>query len=384
MHALSAPRSDVAIVLNANAKKVTPKVRAMLQARGTGADIYYSNSLEEARIIARKILEIGYPTVLTGGGDGTLVQMINLFYRMTQRLGPDPTRRGEVYTLAEHRSRGGAPRFLPGQMPSVGILRLGTGNAVANVVKAGNYLKDVERIQGLQAAGLELGTRKVALMEAEGQVFPFCGLGWDGAVLNDYIKLKERFTGTPLEGIVKSVVGYIIAAVTQTAPKLMSQPSPVVKVVADEEAFALDPSGRRVRRFAPGETLFEGSANLLCAGTVPFIGAKLKLFPNAGGLDAFELRIVSVTSPEAILNLPRVWFGKYHNDRIHDFHARKVTITSKDPLPYQVGGDGAGERKSLTLGLSPNPLTMVDLGLSRVTRGSLPLINNNDDARRMA
>lgn len=376
MYALSPARHDVAVVLNANAKRVTPALRARVEAKVHGADIYYSRSLEEAQTIARRILEGGYSTVLTGGGDGTFIQMVNLLYRMTHRIDTEREMPGEMVTLARARALAGrsAHRYVPGQMPNVGILRLGTGNAVANLVSAGDYVKDIQTVQSLYEQGRTPGVRQIGLMTAERQVFPFAGLGWDGAVLNDYMALKSHFAGSALEPLVKSAAGYLLAAFFRTAPRLMVQPSPHVEITALEESFGLDSRGRRVQRFAPGSLMFRGPVNMVCFGTVPYIGARVKLFPHSVGvMDAFHLRAVQVTAPEAFLNLPRQWFGWYHSPRIHEFHARRVRVAYDRPVPYQMGGDAMGDRQVIEVGMSAHPLQVVDFRKGLEPRGMLPM-----------
>lgn len=375
MRALNPARRDLAVVLNANAKKVTPRLRARVEEKVRGADIYYSRSVEEGRTIARRILSEGYSAVLTGGGDGTFIQMVNELYRLTQRLDVGRQSQGEVLSLDRQRTspiRGQRRTWLPQDMPQVGILRLGTGNAVANVVSAGDYIKDIQKIQGVMEQGRAPDAVRIPVMEAERQVFPFAGLGWDGAVLNDYMSLKERFAGTPLEALVKSAAGYILAAALRTAPRLMVEPSPRVEITCVDESFALDSSGRRVARFGPGDVMYRGPANMVCFGTVPFIGARVKLFPHATTLDAFQMRVVRITSAEAFLNLPRQWFGRYHSPRIHEFHVRRARLSFDRPVPYQLGGDAMGSRQMLEVGLSTHPLDVVDFKTSPDRRGMLP------------
>ena len=66
----------VAVVLNGNARQVTDQlVESFDQVVGSG-DLFLSRSMDEAHGIALSIVEEGYQTVVTGGGDGTFVQMV--------------------------------------------------------------------------------------------------------------------------------------------------------------------------------------------------------------------------------------------------------------------------------------------------------------------
>ena len=98
----------VAVVVNGRAKQVTEELVETLDQIVQSGDLFVSRSLDEGKDIARIIVERGYPTVLTGGGDGTFVQMVSWVVRSAEELGKP------------------FPRF--------GLLKLGTGNALAWVL----------------------------------------------------------------------------------------------------------------------------------------------------------------------------------------------------------------------------------------------------------
>ena len=115
MRAASVAFADkTAFVLNANARAVTARLVTQLREIVPQGDLFLSRSLDDARSIAETIVRRGYGQVMTGGGDGTLLSTINF--------------------LEEHAEKIGAP------MPKVGVLRLGTGNAVAGLMGAGDPL----------------------------------------------------------------------------------------------------------------------------------------------------------------------------------------------------------------------------------------------------
>ena len=100
----------VAVVVNGNAKRVSDDLVDMLDQIIQSGDLFVSRSLDEGREIARRIVARRYPTVLTGGGDGTFTQMVTWIVQEAERKGVEP------------------PRF--------GMLKLGTGNALAWVLGA--------------------------------------------------------------------------------------------------------------------------------------------------------------------------------------------------------------------------------------------------------
>ncbi|HZX67155.1 MAG TPA: hypothetical protein VFE76_17250, partial [Myxococcales bacterium] len=70
---LPIPQKKVAVLLNGNARAVTEQLRRELEQFVPPEDLFFSRTFEDARSIARTVLDRGYPTVLTGGGDGTFV-----------------------------------------------------------------------------------------------------------------------------------------------------------------------------------------------------------------------------------------------------------------------------------------------------------------------
>src|SRR5215831_11757875 len=108
----SEPR--VAIVLNANARQVTPKIIRSLSHAVAEEDLFVTHSPMQVRRIAKTLLERRYPIVFCGGGDGTFAELVNEVFHQLEQNGLKPARR--------------APRF--------GILKLGTGNGLASVVSA--------------------------------------------------------------------------------------------------------------------------------------------------------------------------------------------------------------------------------------------------------
>jgi hypothetical protein len=136
-----------AVVLNANAKRVTQRVRREVESAAPHADVFYTRSLEEAAFVTRRIADNGYDFVFTGGGDGTVVNTIDQVCRRLDEI-------GAAY-----------PRF--------GVLKLGTGNGIADFFGAGDYRNDLARAQ-------QVGRRDLHLIELDGETrTPFCGFGWD-------------------------------------------------------------------------------------------------------------------------------------------------------------------------------------------------------------
>ena len=106
---------NFAVMLNANARQMNSgRDRS---SHGDPRDLYVSENSDDALAITKDITR-AIPTVFTGGGDGTFARFVN-----------------------DWTSVGGSP------LPQVGVLGLGTGNAVAGMVSSGNYEVDLNSIE---------------------------------------------------------------------------------------------------------------------------------------------------------------------------------------------------------------------------------------------
>src|SRR5438445_10963445 len=169
----------VAVLLNANAGAVTDRLRRELENFVPPEDIFYSRTLEDARGIARTVLERGYETVLTGGGDGTFVGYVNCLF--DEAIRPQVVvRGGSAVQLAQHQFR----------MPRIGVLKLGTGNAVAEFCGSSprrvGVVEDILRTRPAEPAHAP----EEHLLTCENKLAPFARMGIAAAVLNDYRRLR--------------------------------------------------------------------------------------------------------------------------------------------------------------------------------------------------
>ncbi len=344
----------VAVLLNANAKKVTSRVRTKIERLEASTDVFLSHSLEEADEILDTILDRGYTTLFTGGGDGTIVQTVRSLFHKTGRV----TTRGQFKRDLRWLQPVPRPRT---PLPALGVLKLGTGNALASVVGAGKYHQDIVKICRAVDEGQDPLTLTLPFMESDGDVFPFAGLGWDAAILNDYNRLKNSTNSPVLRSLTNTVAGYLVAAIGITAPQMLIRRPPEVEIRTLGPAALLGPDGSPLKQYSRGEVLYRGPANVVAFATVPYYGYDLQVFPFAHNLtNRFQLRISTMSVPEVLAHLPSIWRGTYRSPRLFDFHCERITMSFSRPVPYQVGGDAKGERDSLTVGLAESPVSFVD------------------------
>ncbi len=335
---MNAPLSDVAVVLNGNAKSVNDEVVSSLHATLPSGNLFVSTSIEEAPVIARKVIESGYRTVLTGGGDGTFTIMVTETEKAAKLAGVTA--------------------------PNYGILKLGTGNALAWVVSAAPVF-ELGAGQTLSTLLASASPTDLHLIEVEGLLSPFAGVGADAQILADYNRTKSQLENTPLASLGQGLSGYGLAAMSQSLPKFLFQPMPEIRVVSTgSEAWAVDPRGRSVDPLPPGSVLFEGRARMAALSTIPYYGFGMKLFPFADPRSGFmNLRVSKLGSPQFLAHVRGIWNGTYHDSRyLTDYLVKGVRIESASPVDFQIGGDSQGRRDRVEAQISARPVQLMDFG----------------------
>ncbi|MCA9581709.1 MAG: hypothetical protein KC416_07930 [Myxococcales bacterium] len=325
------------MVVNGNAKRVTDDLVEVLDQIIQSGDLFVSRSLEEGKEIACTIVERGYPTVLTGGGDGTFTQMVS-------------------WVVAEAKARNvETPRF--------GLLRLGTGNAMAWVLGAQNprgrgVVADIARIQK------EAGNGTLRLLNVEGTLTPFAGLGIDAIALQHYNETKDLLGRLPVVNrFAAGGLSYFLAIVGRSMPEFLVRSHPIVRVVNEgEPAVRLGVDGQPVgREVKAGEVIYEGPSRMVSMSTIPYWGFGARIFPFAlERPDRFNLRVVDISSFDVAFHIRKIWAGTYRSNRVHDFLVKDISIHYETPMPLQIGGDSAGERLAVRAFLDPEPIRVVD------------------------
>ncbi len=344
--------AKVAIVLNANAKRVTKSVVKRMWRLVGKEHIYFSHSLDEAGNFVREIVQQGYGTVLCGGGDGTLTNLINMLYKYIDESN-DWRRRvyertGEVQPLLSS--------------PRIGALRLGTGNGLSGVLGTSNPVKNVARL----LEGKVPNTVSIPMIESDGEYFFFGGQGIDAVVLNDYNWVKEHFGSSPLTApFVKTLAGYFAGGFLRTLPRAVRTGATVEMRVYNtgKRCFYIDP--RRGDRLIPveqGELLYEGPLTLAGVATTPFFGYGMRVYPYAGiSPDLMSLRLTNIGPLTILANLASVWNGSYRDYRhVKDFLVESVRVECVRPFPYQHSGEARGYRDVVEYKVSDRRVNFLD------------------------
>jgi hypothetical protein len=97
----------------------------------------------------------------------------------------------------------------------------------------------------------------------------------------------------------------------------------------------------------PPLVLYEGSAGIVAAGTAPYYGGGLKLFPFARMTpNGMHLRVGRIHPLEGVWNIPRIFRGTYRNHGFGclDFCGPQfvVEVLGEEEYPVQHSGESVG------------------------------------------
>ena len=327
-------RNNIAIILNNNARNVNKNIKEQVEQLIPKNNIFYTNSLEEADATIAKILNSHYTHIFTGGGDGTLVYFVN--------------KMKEIKKKAKIKKK----------LPAIGILRLGTGNAVAIYTNSGKKIAD--DLETVLKGGI-YKTDTVDFIKIDDKYFTFGGFGMDALILNDYDMMKKipnKILRYPFLGL----KGYFLSALTITLPKsILLKPITVEIYANSEDAYKVSMvEGFEKLNVKKGDLIYKGPFTLLAIGTTPYYGYGLKLLPFANKKKGyFQLRTVNVHPLLAAYKVVRAWNGIYHGDDIKDFLFKDVTVKFSKAAPLQIAGEAAGYKKEARISLSDEKIDFI-------------------------
>jgi diacylglycerol kinase family enzyme len=330
-------RGGVAVVLNKNARAVTRRRIARIEALHGAADVYVSKSPDEARQIASTLIERGYGTVLLGGGDGTFVCGLNDLMAASLRTGRP--------------------------LPRLGVLRLGTGNAMGYYLGVSPPTVAGLRKELLRARRPDSAERQLPMLRVDGLLTPFAGTGLDSQILEDYAATTRTLDLLRLGPLLGSPIRYALAVALRSVPRFMVRRLPHVEVInVGGPAYAIGPDGQPDGVPLPrGTVLFRGPCTLAGAATIPCYGFGVRIFPFADARpDLFHVRCTDASALEALTHLPGVLRGTYKSPSLRDFLCDAVEIHMETPVPMQIGGDLIKERRDfMRIELAPRPIRML-------------------------
>ena len=345
---LQATDSSVCALLSLNARGVTKRAVAAAEEELGAENVFATKSLTEAHVAAKKIYERRYKTVVACGGDGTLGALLRDL--------------GQEYASID-------------DLPAICTLPLGTGNAVSRYALGRHYRrwcgsKGVGRACAAQKNGVNATLSVPVLSTDQNELCFIAGQGFDAFLLDDYKRQAKATQNTIIGPLMRSVGGYFFAMALRTLPAYLRRKRQMrVRVEALSKCAYVDP--RRGDAAIPVETglLYEGSATLACAGSTPFYGGGMRLFPFARsdkGGGGCHLRIAVMSPWRFVPNVYGIFKGTYRHDTLaldfvgDDF---RVTLLDDECYPFQHSGDAAGDRRAWRISVAGNARFVDLLGL---------------------
>jgi diacylglycerol kinase family enzyme len=319
-------------VVNGNARRVRGGLRAKLE-RVLPGGVRFTTSLDHARAVIREDVQRGLDLIVLAGGDGTVVMGLTL--------------------LAEACRGAGRPE------PAIGILRLGTGNAIADTAGAGaDAAGDLARL--VRGDGT---WRTLPLIDVLGMRAPFVGLGLDAQLLEDHHAVGQVIDRVPgARRFVGGAARYALSVALRSVPRFArgARPYAVVKNLG-APAIEMARTGPTGREIAAGDVLWRGACTLIAGATIPFFGFGLKMFAFTGARrDRFHLRCGDAGLVEVLRSAPAAFRGAYFSDHVSDFLCDRVAIELDADAPIEAGGELLGRHRHVELGLGA-PVTLVAL-----------------------
>jgi len=324
-------------IVNGNARRVRDGLRARLE-RALPGRVRFTTSLDQARAVIHDDIRRGLDLIVLGGGDGTVVMGLAL--------------------IAQACVAAGRPE------PAIGILRLGSGNALADTVGASD---DAAGDLGGLVRGH--GTwRTIPLVEVLGVRAPFVGLGVDAQLLEDHRAVGGVIDRVPGgRRFVGGAARYALSVALRSVPRFArgARPEAVVTNLG-APAIEMARTGPTGRELAAGEVLWRGACTLIAGATIPFFGFGLRMFAFAGARPGrFHLRCGDAGLVEILRNTSAAFRGDYFSDHVRDFLCDRVAIELDTASPIEAGGELLGRRRRVELALgAPATLAVLARGSS--------------------
>lgn len=309
--------------MNDNARRVRGRLRTRLERALPGA-VRFTSSLDHAREVIYAEIARGRDLVVLGGGDGTVVMGLTL--------------------IAEACRGSGRPE------PAIGVLRLGSGNAIADTIGATDDPEDDLR-QLVRGGG---SWRTVPLIDVLGVRAPFVGMGIDAQLLEDHEAVGRFVDRVPgARRLVGGVTRYALSVALRSMPRFATEVRPNATVTnlgsPASEMTRLGPSGRTIPSNA---VMWKGAVTLVAGATIPFFGFGLKMFAFAGmQAGRFHLRCGDAGLLEILRNTPAAFRGEYFSENVRDFLCDRVRIELDVNVAVEAGGELLGRHRQVELAL---------------------------------
>lgn len=319
------PHVRAVAIVNGTARRYRERLRARLE-RALPSGVRITRTLDEARDVLRTEIARGIDLVVFGGGDGTVVMGLTLLAEACRGAGKNE--------------------------PAIGVLRLGSGNAIADTAGAtDDPAADLARMAAGQGRW-----QRVPMLDVLGVRAPFVGVGVDAQLLEDHVATNRVVDRVPLaRRLVGSSARYALSVALRSVPRFALTTRPVATVTnLGAPAVEMAVHGATGRAIPTDKVLWNGPCTLVAAATIPFFGFGLKMFSFAGSHpDRFQLRCGSAGLLEILRSTPAAFRGRYFSEQVRDFMCERVEIALEYPVAVEAGGELLGHHQRIEVGVAP-------------------------------
>jgi len=404
-HSFSEPtpsfyKNKIAVLLNINARSVTESSISIAEEIVGKENVFVTTNAKDNENSAKQIVERGYKMIVPAGGDGTLCSVINaIVFARRQKLKVSD----DVEDKPQASDKLPKFAFLPlGTGNGMGMLagHRFKGRKNQKIKKMLLKLKEIvkensnnlDAIPVVKCPMIEIQTDKTIKSE-EKSIVPeegmkrelcfFAGAGFDSLMLNDFNVIKRWSRNKPgLRRFLGSVAGYTVALFVRTLPQCLiwgrhklSIRVTIPKVQRNtldnynvNTTYWIDPRrGDTALEITPTRTeskeaskqtifptkveddrqlIFEGETGIVAAGTTPYYGGGMKLFPfSRVQPHHMHLRLGRIHPLIGFLNIPWIFRGSYrhYNMGCLDFLGSDFDVELSKPYPFQHSGDAVDD-----------------------------------------
>lgn len=382
-------RTKVAVLLNTNARAVSKDFVPIVESVVGPEHVFCTTTESEARSAAATLSH--YELIVPIGGDGTLSSMINFICDHLLA-----TKQADTIEDAMKR------------LPLIAYIPMGTGNGVGSSVgchvsagflpgarrrtkhhlryvleqirNVACHLNEYYEIVSIPMMEVSVPTQSDA-QSPKGDLCFFAGVGFDSLMLNDFKAIKAWSTRTGiLRRMLSSVAGYCVALVVRTLPQCAMYGKHNINVTVtthDRETLWVDHRRGDVVQTCNSTMIYSGVTGILAAGTSPFYGGGLRLFPFARiTTNKMHLRLGRIHPMTGFVNIPRIFAGSYRDksnrfgclDFIGSDFDVKVQGTDRKGFPFQHSGESVGHVEHFRLSVVSNPVRFISLWPKRVIK----------------
>lgn len=317
--------------MNGTARRASRKLVGALE-RALPRGVRVTRSLDHARSVLREDVARGLDLVVLAGGDGTVVMGLSL--------------------IAEACRGAGRPE------PAIGVLRLGSGNAIADAVGATDApADDLARLVNGEGTW-----RGVPMVDVLGVRTPFVGVGVDAQLLEDQAAVGKLVDRIPGSRFVPGGARYALSIALRSAPRFALATRATATVTnAGAPAIEMAKGGPTGREIARGEQLWTGAVTLVAGATIRQFGFGLEMFAFAQTRkDRFQLRCGDAGITEILRNTPAAFRGEYFSENVSDFLCDRAVIELDRDVPVEAGGELLGRHRRIEMAIA-RPVTFAML-----------------------